>query len=116
MNITTKELSALLLKEESTNNFARRCRNVLEERPSVSIISTGPLPIDHVRRIYRLRAETSKEKGGVVEGFDELLRSLDKEDDQTIEIYGLEAEGEAFTVFTNPSFTKLLGVLISKEH
>ena len=115
MNLTATELLALLLKQEPENNLAERCCNALIEKASASIISTGSLPIDHVRRIYGVRAETNNENVGAVEGYDELIRSLDEEKDETINIHSFEAEGKAFTVFTNESCTKLLGLLISRK-
>ena len=116
MNLTATELLALLLKQEPENNLAERCCNALIEKTSASIISTGPLPINHVRRIYGVRAKTNNENAGAVEGFDELIRSLDKEKNEIINIHSFEAEDNAFTVFTNESCTKLLGLLISRKH
>ena len=104
----------ILLKQGSEEWVTQSCRDALSDPSLGSVATTGPLPIEHVRRIYRVRVDTSEP--GAVEGFEALLNSLDAENYELVNIHSFEANKKVFSVFTDDSATKLIGILISKQH
>ena len=104
----------VLLKLGSEERITQSCRDALNDPTLTSVISTGPLPIEHVRRIYSVRADSSEP--GAVEGFEDLLKSLDVENCELVNVHSFEANRKVFSIFTDDPATKLLGILISKQH
>jgi hypothetical protein len=94
--------------------LARRCLDALSDNARSNYISTGPIPAEQAIRIYKVRAEINREKPGLIEGFDELLKDLSVEKENLVEIHAFEGHEEVFVVFTNPSTTRLIGILIIK--
>jgi hypothetical protein len=106
-------LEDLLLKN-SSRDLARRCLNALSKQTSADYKSTRPVPLNEIRDIYSRRARLNKKRNGPVEGFDELIPALNVESEDSIVVHGFETDQEAFTIFTNASMTRLIGVLISQ--
>jgi len=105
-----------LLAQDSTNILAKQSLLALRDALSVLEQSTGPLPIHHVRRVYTRRAKLNARKHvGGVRGFGRLIKSLNATPEKAIEIYAIRLANEVFSVFTNPSLTTLIGILISKS-
>lgn len=100
-----------LLLNAANHALARRAVRALGG--PVSVKSTRPVNVGEVRDIYLRRAITNERKGGPVEGFDELVPALKRETEATVVVHGFETPQEAFTIFTDSSVTRLVGILIS---
>ncbi len=114
MNQLASQIRELLVKN-NTSSLVKRCLDVMSEDSFLTFKSTGPLPIEHVRRTTEVRAKTNAQGRGLVEGYDELLRGLKEETDCSVQIYFFDARGDSFTILTDSSTSRLLGVLISRE-
>ena len=104
-------LKALL--SQATSDLAKRGFNALAMESCVDYHVTEPVATKEIREIYSRRARLNSRKSGSVEGFEELLPSLNKETDSELLIHAFETDREAFTVFTDVAMTKLMGLLIS---
>ena len=102
-----------LLTKESSDALARRCLNALGRQPRAEYKATDPIPLDEIRHIYARRAALNRKRQGTVEGFDELEPALQAETGDSVVVHGFQADDEAYTVFTNPDVTKLVGILVS---
>src|SRR5947209_374641 len=111
--MNTETLLRKLLLDNASNDLVRRCMIAFDNRASNSYKSTPPCPIKEIRDIYTRRATIDKDKRGVVEGFDQLIPALNVETDAELIVHGYDTGKESFTIFTNTSTTRLIGVLIS---
>jgi hypothetical protein len=114
MNPSTIQIIQLL-QEHAINNLARQCLDALSDEESSNLQTTGPLPIKHVHRVLAVRAKTNEEGSRSVEGFDDVLEALKKEFDDSVNVYFFDGDQDSFTILTDRSTTRLLGVLISKD-
>ncbi len=105
-------LQDLLLKS-GNSSLAQRCLQALSSRVYANYESTGPVPIGEIRDIYLRRARLNEKRNGPVEGFDELVPELEAATEDSVVVHGFEAGREAFTIFTNASVTRLIGLLLS---
>jgi hypothetical protein len=115
MNATTMEELKILLGQHRTNALAQRAQVALLDSTSDFYPSTGPLPIEHVRRIYRRRARLNANRENRVEGLDDLVNALTAESEGGVDIHGVARAEEVFSVFTDAAITRLLGVLVSRK-
>ena len=104
-------LKALL--SQATSDLAKRGFKALASGSCVDYHVTEPVAREEIRGIYSRRAKLNSQRQGNVEGFEELLPSLNKETDSELLIHAFETDREAFTVFTDVAMTKLMGLLIS---
>ena len=103
-----------LLLANATSALARKCLEASRDEASFNYISTRPLPFAQVRQIYARRAALNKKRHGAVEGFDELLAAFESETGQTAVVHLLEAAGGTFTLITDESTQRLIGILSSE--
>jgi len=108
----SRRLESLLAQDPTP--LVERSLFALREAKSVLEPSTGPLPIQHVRRVYTRRARLNTRNQAGVQGFSRLIKNLNSTPEKQIEIYAIRSGDEIFSVFTNPSITSLIGVLVSK--
>ena len=113
MSLLTRRIEELL-RHNATNERVRRCLDAIRGEAS-SLQSTSPLPIQHARRIYSIRAEANAGRPDLVEGYDDLLKALSSETDDSVQVHLLEGDKEVFSIFTSPDTTRLYGLLISKQ-
>ena len=66
--------------------------------------------LKEIRAIYRRLAELNRKRQGSVEGFGELMPTLDTESDEELVVHAVDTEKEAFTIFTNVPTTRLIGL------
>lgn len=77
----------------------------------LSFNATGPVPIQQLRSIYRLRAERNEQNGNSIQGFGELMAGLDSISTGEVVVYSWQTPQTTFAVFTNAELTKVIGVL-----
>jgi hypothetical protein len=113
MNSDVK-LKELLLKN-ATHPLVQRYVKAIGGQTALDYKVTEPGPVVEIRDIYKRRARLNQKRHGTIEGFDELIPALDAENDASIVVHVLEIQGEAFTVFTNVSTTRLIGLLVTHK-
>ena len=114
MNSLVKQIKQLL-QENAASSLVQRCLDALSDKASLSLKSTSPLPIQHVSRTIAIRAKINAEGLDLVEGFDDILKALNTETDESVVSYFFEENKKVFMIFTNLSVSKLFGVLISND-
>jgi hypothetical protein len=111
--VTRNQLEKLLVRYPK-NQLAKRALEALRSRLSNLHQSTGGLSTTHLVRIYTRRAELNSQKQLGIEGFDELIRLLNRETESSLEIHTVSTDDEAFSIFTDRAISKLVGILVSK--
>jgi hypothetical protein len=103
-----------LVAKNGSNELAQRCLVALRDETSIVYPSTGLLSTQYVSRISKRRAKLNSKKPAHTEGFADLIKGLDAEPEKSVEIYAVGVGKEVFSIFTNASVTKLIGILVSR--
>ena len=104
-----------LLVANQSNPIAADCLERISQGDELRIGADCLLPIAHTVDIYSTRARINAKRGGMVEGYDELLPALKSASVSSVRLYSLEFLSHWFVVFTDDSSSNLFGVLRSPK-
>ncbi len=113
MNTQTLELIDLLRNQKDLGDLGTGCVNALSEESMV--LESTVVPLNNVRNIYQRRAMINEEEGGQVRGYEQLIPSLKREKESPVTIHIIETSTTWWLVFTDPTTTRLIGVLSSPK-
>jgi hypothetical protein len=104
-----------LLLENEKNPLVRRCLDRLSKETVKTSVSLNPVLTSKLLSIYslRVRMDLSREdQDRVIDGGDDLLRSLGKEISKYITVSSVDAGEEVFVIFANCDLTRLIGIVV----
>lgn len=90
---------------------AQRCCSALRT-PGLGNLRGGPVGIDHLRRIYRIRL--SRDPKGVI-GADRLLKDLDAFQGKDLTLVTLEHGGQVFDMFFDQPVSRLVTCVVGND-
>lgn len=89
---------------------------MVDERSIKMVESTRPLPIDHVLRIYSIRAKVDEKKGNRIAGMSALVERLKASEEKEIVISAMEILSEPIAVFSDRNLKKIIQILMFPHH
>ncbi len=98
------------LLQRAGDALSVQCLSALHTTPGSHHV-TGPVPVQNIRSIYRLRAANNIRQGSPIQGFDALLTGLDAMTSGAVLIHSVKTPEHNFLAFTDGSTAHLAGVL-----
>ena len=87
----------------------------LISREEVRYQGVGPAPLNEIIDIYSVRARSNEKRSGKVEGYGDLLPSLEAAAVPSVRLHSLEFLSRWFIAFTDESRSVLFGMLKSPK-
>ena len=112
MNPLLEKIQLLLATDSSA--LARTCEEILNSGSPA--LHSFDLQIKSVRDIYYRRAELNTERGGPIEGFDNLVLNLQTENEPVVGLQSVNVGGRQFMLFTTTDVSRLIGILVFPPH
>ena len=104
-----------LLTLSGNNPLAAECLDWIKRAEDLRYRDDCLIPLAQAIDIYSARARIKEKRGGHVEGYEQLLPALTAASIPMVRLHALEFLSHWFVAFTDESFTRLFGVLKSRE-
>ena len=103
------------LLERAKTVVAAECAQALRHDESDSL-KLNKAPASYLLGIYRLKLASAQRGGLVLPGFEDLIRSVETEDDLRIAAFGTVRERNIYSIYTDEAVTRLIGCFIGQDH
>lgn len=97
------------------NPIAAECLERIKREESLKYRDDCLIPLAQTLDIYSTRAKINAKRGGKVEGYDQLLPSLEGASVPSVRLHVLEFLSHWYIAFTDETSSHLFGILKSKK-
>ena len=107
----TQNVLVLLLEQSRFHPLALEAKAALTDDHFFELPVSQGIPIEAVRKIYKVRAEINRDKHCGAQGYDELLNTLDATIEPLITVHSYMTREAKYSVFSDAASKNLVGIL-----